>query len=673
MLTLTINDKQVSVPEGCTIMEAAKTNDIHIPSLCNMEGIHNIGACRICVVEVEGAKTLMASCITKASEGMVVRTNTGRVRSARKVLYELMVSNHNVECLSCKRNQSCEMQELGRVLGVENARFKGAQSNKNIDASISITRDMSKCVLCRRCVTVCHERQGTGIIGPQNRGFKTEIAPPLCQPLGAVNCTFCGQCTVVCPVGALKETSSVDAVWEAIHDPKRCVIVQTAPAVRAAVGELFGIPAGTPCTGKLASALKELRFDHVFDTNWGADLTIMEEGTELLSRLKLFAKGEKVSLPMVTSCSPGWIKYIEHTFPEMLPHLSTCKSPHMMTGAIIKTYYAQRLGIAPEDMFVVSVMPCTAKKFEITRAEMMNYGLRNVDAVLTTRELGEMINSAGIDFANMPDSKFHDPFGFSTGAADIFGFSGGVMEAALRTAYEVITGRELPGDNLHVTPIIGLEDVKDASILIESPLPEYAGLDGVELKVAVTSGTKNAKTLMKQVKEGNSPYHFIEVMGCAGGCIVGGGQPRSTDGEIREKRRGALLWEDEHKKLRKSHENPAVMAIYGEFLGEPNGPLSHKLLHTSYVKRGKYNEFTDETAVIEIPVDSRKVSVDSRERQNTMGARLKASPAIQPSGDSERAMALVSENTRLKNELKDSKETIEILRNIVADYSNPDR
>ena len=394
---------------------------------------------------------------------------------------------------------------------------------------------MTKCILCRRCVTVCNEIQGTGILNAQNRGFDTVIGPGMDLPVGSVNCAFCGQCTIVCPVGALKETSSIERVWAAINNKDKRVVVQVAPAIRVGIGEEFGLPPGTRCTGKLASALSLLGFDDVFDTNWAADLTIIEEGTEFLGRVKNALTGQKSVLPMITSCSPGWIKYIEHTFPDQLSHLSTCKSPHTMLGAVVKSFYAEKLGIDPSNIFVVSVMPCTAKKFEIARAEMQNNGNPNVDAVLTCRELGDMIKEAGIDFVNLPDREFDAPLGMSTGAADIFGITGGVMEAALRTVYELVTGRELPFVNLHVTPIVGLENIKEATIKIEKPLAQYSFLDGVDVKVAVTSGLKNAKILMEQIAAGTSPYHFIEVMGCPGGCITGGGQPRSNDPQVRGK------------------------------------------------------------------------------------------------------------------------------------------
>ena len=594
MVNITINGKQLSVDDNLTILEAARQNGIKIPSLCYLSGIHEFGSCRICVVEVEGARTLLPSCMTKVSDGMVIHTNTARVRRARRVLYELILSSHPKDCLSCSRNQNCELQELGNMLRVDGTRFEGKRAEHPIDASVSITRDMDKCILCRRCVTACNEVQGVGVINAQNRGFKTMISPAMGLALGDVNCTFCGQCTVVCPVGALKETDAIQKVWDAINDENKRVIVQTAPAIRVAIGEEFGLPAGSRVTGKLAAALRELGFDDVFDTNFTADLTILEEGTEFLTRVKNALTGGEATLPMITSCSPGWIKYIEHTYPQELDHLSTCKSPHTMLGALAKSFYAEKIDADPKDVYVVSIMPCTAKKFEIERPEMQNDGNKNVDAVLTTRELAAMIKEMGIDFVNLEDEEFDNPLGMSTGAADIFGLTGGVMEAALRTVYELVTGKELPFDGLHVTPIVGLDQVKEASITIENPLPDYKFLDGVTVRVAVTSGLKGANQLMEQVAKGESPYHFIEVMGCPGGCIMGGGQPRSDDPDVRTKRLSGLYTEDESKTMRKSHENPYIQSLYDEYLGHPNGHKSHELLHTHYVPRGLSNELTEE-------------------------------------------------------------------------------
>jgi len=594
MINLTINNKKVSAMEGDTIMEAARKNNIIIPSLCYLEGVHQAGSCRICVVEVEGAKTLQASCIVPVSEGMVVHTNTEKVKKTRKLLYELMLSDHPQDCLSCVRNQSCEFQKLGEQLSIGKPRFQGEKSKAVVDdSSPSVVRDTSKCVLCRRCVTVCNSIQGVGILNVQNRGFKSVVGPAADLPLNSVNCSFCGQCTTVCPVGALQEKDATEAVWNALFDKEKRVVVQTAPAVRAALGEEFGYEPGTLVTGKMAAALKGMGFDDVFDTNFAADLTIIEEGNELLSRVADAFSGKGSVLPMITSCSPGWIKYAEHVWPEELDHLSSCKSPHMMLGALIKSYYADKLGIDPAKIFVVSVMPCTAKKYEITRPEMTNNGLPNVDAVLTTRELARMIKDSGIDFNSLEDTQFDNPLGLSTGAADIFGTTGGVMEAALRTVYEIITGRELPFSKLHVTPIMGLEQIKTAEVLIEKPLDSFRFLDGVTLRIAVTSGLDGASRLMREVAEGTSPYHFIEVMGCPGGCISGGGQPRPTTDDIRKKRLEAIYREDEGKPLRKSHENPSVTRLYEEFLGSPLGHKSHELLHTHYRPRGIFNQYEE--------------------------------------------------------------------------------
>lgn len=664
MINLTINNKKISAAEGTTILEAAKANGIHIPTLCYLEKVHEFGSCRICVVEVEGAKTLLPSCMTKISEGMVVHTNSERVRRARKVLYELLLSDHSQDCLSCKRNQTCELQALGKTLGVEETRFEGERSECVIDASVSITRDLSKCVLCRRCVTVCNDIQGLGIINAQNRGFKTVISPAMGLPIGDVNCSFCGQCTVVCPVGALKETDATEKVWDALSDKSKRVVVQVAPAIRVAIGEEFGMEPGSRVTGKLAAALHALGFDDVFDTNFAADLTIMEEGTEFLNRVKNALTGQDATLPMITSCSPGWIKYIEHTYPGELDHLSTCKSPHTMLGAVIKSYYAGKINVNPQDIFVVSVMPCTAKKTEIVRDEMKNDGVPNVDAVLTTRELASMIKGMGIDFGNLEDEEFDSPLGMSSGAADIFGVTGGVMEAALRTVYEIVTGRELPFDGLHVKPIEGLERVKDAAITIEDPLEEYAFLNGVTVKVAVTSGLRGAKQLMDQLAKDESPYHFIEVMGCPGGCIMGGGQPRSNDPDIREKRLRGLYTEDESKTLRKSHENPYIASLYKEFLEYPNSHKAHELLHTHYVRRGQFNEFTGErfTRGVEhkVPAPAAAPAV----------AQSAPTGRVREELESVRVLALEAENTRLKKELADVLETVDILKEVVSDYTS---
>jgi NADH-quinone oxidoreductase subunit G/NADP-reducing hydrogenase subunit HndD len=571
---LTIDGKKISVEEGTTILEAAKSAGIQIPTLCYLEGMHPIGACRVCLVEVEGARSLQTSCTTPVSQGMVVKTNTPRVRSARKTVVELMLSAHNQECTSCGRNLNCELQKVAKQLGLQESRFTGEKPRVIVDTSSPIVRDSSKCILCRRCVTVCHEVQGVGALFPVERGFDTAILPALQKNLADVACVMCGQCVNVCPVNALSEKSSIEDVWKALADPSKHVIVQTAPAVRAAIGEEFGMPPGTRVTGKMVAALRAIGFDKVFDTNFAADLTIMEEGHELLHRLQ-----NNGVLPMITSCSPGWIKFIEHFYPTLLPHLSTCKSPQQMFGALAKTYYAEKAGIDPKDIYCVSIMPCTAKKFECGRPEMsVHPGIPDVDAVLTTREAAKMIREAGIDFVNLQDEEFDTPLGISTGAAVIFGATGGVMEAALRTVYEVVTNRTLDDMNINFTAVRGLEGVKETTIKIGD----------LDVKVAVANGLANARKLMDKVSSGEADYHFIEVMCCPGGCLGGGGQPIPTTDEIRRARMKAIYEEDEAKSIRKSHQNPAVLALYKEFLGEPLSHKSHKLLHTHYVPRSKY-------------------------------------------------------------------------------------
>lgn len=593
MIHININGKPAAVPEDTTILEAARALHIRIPSLCHRKGLQGCGVCRVCVVEVEGARNLQASCITKAREGMRVQTNTPRVRAARRTLYELMLSNHPKDCLNCTRSGGCELRELGDLLGVGDSPFADSGENPahEKDISPSITRDPAKCILCRRCVTVCGEVQKVGAISLQNRGFDTVVSPAMGLPLNSTACAMCGQCVAACPTGALSETDALAPVWAALGDSARRVVVQVAPAVRAALGEEFGLPAGTLVTGKLAAALRELGFDDVFDTNFAADLTIMEEGTELLGRLTAAVTGGEATLPMITSCSPGWIKHIEHAFPAQLGNLSTCKSPHTMLGALVKSFYAERLGMDPRELYVVSVMPCTAKKYEIQRPEMGRGGIPDVDAVLTTRELARMIKQAGIDFEQLADADFDRPLGLSSGAADIFGVTGGVTEAALRTVYELITGRELPFDGLHVAPLVGFEQIKTAELTLEGTLPAFAAFEGVTVKIAVTSGLAGSDILLREIAEGQSPYHFIEVMGCPGGCVNGGGQPRAADVEsARELRARALYREDEGKPLRKSHDNPAISALYQEYLGELGGHLAHELLHTHYVPRGLYHQ-----------------------------------------------------------------------------------
>ena len=593
MVTLTINHDKVSVPEGTTVLDAAKKLNVHIPTLCNHDDLCVAGNCRVCVVEQTGARTLIAACAVPVSEGMEIQTNSMKVRNARKHIVELLLSEHRADCTKCYKNQNCELQTLANEYSFGEHLFLDLVEDHPyvIDrSSPSFTKDDSKCIRCQRCVRTCEELQHVSAIAVANKGSHQKISSFHDRPMSHVVCTNCGQCVNRCPTGALVEKTYIDQVWDALYDPEKHVVVQTAPAVRVALGEDLGYDPGQRVTGKMVSALKHLGFDSVLDTDFSADLTIMEEGTELLTRLKraLVDGDKKISLPMFTSCSPGWIKFIEHRYPEFLPNLSTCKSPQQMFGALAKTFYAQKRNIDPSKIVSVSIMPCTAKKFEADRPEMRSSGYKDVDYVLTTRELAVMIKQAGLDFLSLEDAHYDSVMGDSTGAAVIFGATGGVMEAALRTAYEIVTGREVPFKNLNITPVRGFEGVKEASVKIEGCLDEWKFLEGAELKVAIAHGLTNANNLMKAVREGRASYHFVEIMACPGGCIGGGGQPIPTNQEIRAKRVVAIYSEDEHMMLRKSHEHPEVVAIYREFLGKPNSHKAHELLHTHYVERETY-------------------------------------------------------------------------------------
>ena len=575
LITVTIDNRKVEVEEGSTVLEAARKAGITIPTLCALSEIgHTPGACRVCVTEVEGQRSLVASCVFPVSERMVIHTNSERVRKARKLVVELLLADHPSECTTCVRSGGCELQKVAEQVGVKEVRFATSFPPKEsaIDTSSpSIVRDPRKCILCQRCVTVCEQVQTVSVLTPAWRGSNSQVVPTFNLPLGETNCTNCGQCVLVCPVGALYENDQTEEVWNALGDPSKYVVVQEAPAIRASLGEEFGMPVGSLVTGKMIAALRRLGFDKVFDTNFTADLTIMEEGSELLKRVK-----EGGKLPLITSCSPGWIKFCEHFYPDLLDNVSTCKSPQQMFGSMAKTYYAEFADVDPENIFVVSVMPCTAKKFEAGRPEMNDSGYRDVDIVLTTRELAKMIREAGIDFANLPDEEPDPPMGEYTGAATIFGATGGVMEAALRTAYAVVTGESL-GD-LDITPVRGLDGVKESSVTVP-------GLG--EVKVAVAHGLGNARKVMDAVRSGEADYHFIEIMACHGGCVGGGGQPITTNRQIQAMRGAALYLDDRSvQQNRQSHENISVKKAYETFLKEPLGQASHKLLHTNYTERG---------------------------------------------------------------------------------------
>lgn len=594
MVKVVINDIEVSVPKGTTILEAAKSVNVKIPTLCQHDDLCLAGVCRVCVVEVEKERTLQPSCSYPIFTSIRINTYSPLLRRSRRNIIQLLLKNHCGECYSCARNNNCELQTLAKEYGVTTYKFGHIEQPryKQDLSNYSVERDMNKCVLCRRCVRTCIDLQEVGVLEAANRGLSTKIETYMDKPLNDVICINCGQCINRCPTGALKAKDPSQEVWDVIDDPTKHVIIQTAPSPRAAIGEAFGLPAGTSVTKKLNTAIRRMGFDKVFDTNFAADLTVMEEGIELLLRLgkALVEKDKNVKLPQITSCSPGWVKYIEHFYPDKLSHLSTCKSPQQMFGAIVKTWYAKHNNIDSKDIVSVSLMPCSAKKFECERQEINSSGLKDVDYVLTTRELAGMIKECGIDLPNLPESDFDDPLGIGSGAGLVFGATGGVMEAAIRTVYEVVTGEEVPFFELCVMPVRGMEGIRTAELPIKKAVGEWKFLEGVTLKVMIGHGTANAKKIMDMLCRGKlDDYHFIEIMACPGGCLGGGGQPIPTSSKIRQARAKAIYAEDQGLPYRKSHENPVVKQIYKEFLTEgPCGYLSHKLLHTFYTPRGKW-------------------------------------------------------------------------------------
>jgi len=592
-ITVTIDGAPLEVERGTTILKACEQSGIRIPTLCTHPDLSVAGVCRICLVEIEGQRTLQAACAYPIDRPMAIRTNTDRVRRARRVNLDLILSDHYGDCYTCFRNGNCELQSLAEEFGVDHYRFPHVEKKRfEIDAkSFSIVRDQDKCVHCKRCIRTCIDMQKVNVYETANKGHNVQIQVALNKSIADVICINCGQCLNRCPTGALTEQKVKDDVWADIENPDKIVIMQTAPSPRAAIGEEFGYPPGTSVTKKLNAALRRIGFDCIFDTNFAADLTIMEEGTELLERLHkvIVEKDPQVKIPMFTSCSPGWVKFCEHYYPDYIGHLSSCKSPQQMFGAVIKTWYAKKAKIDPAKMTVVALMPCSAKKFECNRPENMDAsGYRDVDYGLTARELAKMIKEAGIHLRDMPDEEFDNPLGVGSGAGMIFGATGGVMEAALRTVYEMVTGRAVPFKGLNITPVRGMEAIREAAITIEKPLAQYRWLDGVTLKVAVAHGTANAKILMDRLVAGTLDYHFIEVMACPGGCLGGGGQPIPTSPEIRKARANAIYAEDAGLPYRKSHENPYIQTLYREFFKHPGSHLAHQLLHTYYTKRSRF-------------------------------------------------------------------------------------